>query len=486
MLESMGPAACFRCDWVGRSGAAACPHCGAPLHRPDAPADGTRPAWADGRAPVRVPRGPNVPRILPGEAPRRSFPDEHADLPADGGAEPPVEVQPATLEVGALDAVPAPSGRRLRALASIVVLSLVVAGLAVGWSRWRPERPSAPAAAEPRLFSPTGTIVFVADAGRLHKERSLWLLDLETRRLRPGPLVPQIDDLQASAAGPGWLAYSRTEAGGSRSAWILRGSSFDVRPERVAHGDLVAWGPEARVVAVARDRAAGEGTCARRTTLWRVDVATGARERAVARDRCGRLLSLGATPLSTYYSRAIGGKVNVFRSGPGFDRRVLSDFLLLSASPAGSLLVARTDRPEDFRIGPIGSREAILGMRTTVVGAEVFWRARGGPVPIHDRGMNLSVERMLTWSADGMRAVVLAELDDRFGILLVDASPGPGVRELTDLGRASGGTDAVFGADGTIYLVTGGVLYAVVDGERIPLIRHRGAPRLVGPLAWMP
>lgn len=483
----MGLAACFRCDWEGRSGAATCPRCGASLHRPDAPAADTRPAWADGRAPVRVPRGPNVPRVLPGETPRGSFSDDHAALPADGGPELPVDVQPAILEVGAPEAVPAPSsGRGLRALASIVVLALVVAGLAVGWSRWWPERPSAPAAVEPAVFSPTGTIVFVGDAGRLHKERSLWLLDLETRRLRPGPLVPRIDDLQASAAGPGWLAYSRTEDGGIRSAWILRGSSFDVRPERVADGDLVAWGPEARVVAVARDRAAGDGTCARRTTLWRVDVATGARERAVPRDRCGRLLSLGATPLSTYYSRASGAKVNVFRSGPGFDRRVLSDFLLLSASPAGSLLVARTDRPEDFRIGPVGAREAILDMRTTVVGAEVFWRARGGPVPIHDRGMQLSVERVLAWSADGLRAVVLAELDDRFGILLVDASPGPGVRELTDLGRATGGTDAVFGADGTIYLVTGGALYAVVDEERVPLIRHRGAPRLVGPLAWMP
>lgn len=428
-----------------------------------------------------------MPRVLPGEAPRISSAGESVDEPGGGLAEPPTEVESAILDVGVLDAgSPASSRRRARSLASILVLSLVVGALAVGWSRLRLERPSAPASPERQAFAPTGTLVFVGDAGRLRRERSLWLLDLSTRRLRPGPLVSEMDELQASAAGPGWLAYSRTETDGSRSAWILRGASSDVRPELVARGDLVAWGPEARIVAVARDRAAGDGTCTRRTTLWRLDVATGARERAVPRDRCGRLLSLGATPLSTYYSRAKERKVHVFRSGPGFDRRVLSDFLLLSASPAGSLLVARTDRPDDFRIGPIGAREAVLEMRATVVGAEVFWRARGGPVPIHDRGMSLAVERVLAWSPDGLRAVVLAGLEDRFGIFLVDASPGPGVREVTDLGRATGGTDAVFAADGTIYLVTGGALYAVVDGERVPLVRHRGAPRLVGPLAWMP
>ena len=34
-------ATCFRCDWVGETGRAACPSCGAPLYRP-APRDPER------------------------------------------------------------------------------------------------------------------------------------------------------------------------------------------------------------------------------------------------------------------------------------------------------------------------------------------------------------------------------------------------------------------------------------------------------------
>jgi hypothetical protein len=114
----------------------------------------------------------------------------------------------------------------------------------------------------------------------------------------------------------------------------------------------------------------------------------------------------------------------------------------------------------------------------------VYWRGRGGPAPVGSGGF--VADRVLAWSGDGSRALVVGDLASAPGVYLTDAVPGG--EERLDLvspmtGAVTGGT---FAADGTAYFVMNGRVLTTRGGTAAPLEMPGDAPAPAGPIVWMP
>jgi len=337
---------------------------------------------------------------------------------------------------------------------------------------WRDASRGRPALPAPHL---TGTLVYAARGPAGNGER-LYALDLGSGRLSRGPLVREITDLAASSAEPGWLSLLA-----GRRAYEVRGQRSDQAPVLVAAGDRLSWTPGASaVVAQTRERPTNGGCPI--STISVTDVLYGSPHVLYRQRECSGVLAVGSDQTGLVYltlTASLGSAVYLVGS-KGLDL-LLPGYGMLSVSPVGAMIV----EPQMPLLGegPLPSP-----------GAALFWRGRGGVLPIASQGRGLSVERVLAWSPDGSIAVVLGTMDVTRSLWLVRAGPGEGARVPLRIGPplpaflpedAAGGPDAAVAADGSIYFSAGGHVFVWQGGHRTLVPLPPGAPEPAGPVAWL-
>jgi hypothetical protein len=214
--------------------------------------------------------------------------------------------------VGRPEALATGSPRRpSRAVAGVVVITLV--GLVIGLRAWEPERaPSvAPGSVSDVAAPPAGRLAYVAahDDGQ-----RLWVVDLASGAVRPGPEVEDVLDLvDLSEAHARWLGVETSTAGGSVRAIAFRGLDREVEATTLARGERIAWGPGGASLVVAADVPTA-GRC-RHIRIDLVTVRTGGIQRGRDADVCGPLLSLGRSAAATYFTAETEDGIGTFFSG---------------------------------------------------------------------------------------------------------------------------------------------------------------------------
>ncbi len=412
----MTQAICFRCEWRGRAVRRRCPSCGATLHRP---------------------RG------------RDARVDSAEDAPGrrSGG----FSRAPRGVAFGLAVVL---------ALASVVTIELLAA-----------DDPP-PEASSTDLGS--GTLVYLVAAGE--GPASLWLFDLSTGVVQPGPVVPrrteQLVDL--SGAGHGWVGLEHRARRGRVVAAAVEGLGAAADVVRLGRGDLVAWGPRGASLVFARNGRHGSHGCAPvRISLVNVVSRT---ERWALDDPgfCGPVLALSRSAAATYFTAASGDRLSVYLTGSvGVPHLMFEGLGMISAAPPSAFLLANGR-------GSVGG-EARLRPRTLL-----GWKGIGGPVAVGRDGEDLVLRRILAWSPDGARAAVVGSVGGRRGVFVLEAGSGADPRTPSYVMAPASGVDATFDAEGRLYLSVGGRIVVVRDSSRADLPLPRGAPRPTGPIVWIP
>jgi len=437
-------AVCFRCDWEGEAAGSGCPRCAAPLYRPPDP-------LAKPPPPAARPKPASIP-------PATLRPVEES---------PSLDLSAERLSERRADRHAVRHPRRTVAIAVAVA---VLAG--VLW--WRDSSRKAPALADLRL---AGTLVY-ASYDRSGLNERLFLLDLKTGRLRQGPLVRPITDLVASRAGPGWLGLL---AGGY--AYVLQGTSPSSPPVLLGVGDRMAWGPGAETLVQQVVGRSANQDCPL-AIISQTDVRLGGSQVLYEEPVCDGVQSVGLDQAGAVYltlSAAAGSAVNLV----GYKRLhlLLPGYGMLSVSPVGDMIVE--------------PQVALAGQGLVpLTGASLYWRGRGGPIPIAGPRGHLEVEQVLTWAPDGEFAVVLGSLGGIRSLWTVEAGPGESRRRPTRIGPRlgpepviargrEGDPDATVAPDGTVYFTAEGHLFVYRHGKRSRVPLPTDAPEPAGPVAWL-
>ena len=314
-----------------------------------------------------------------------------------------------------------------------------------------------------------GSLVYLTRFDRL------WVVDLRAGGAGPGPRVPkgtrELVDL--SGAAPGWIGIEQAREGRVWAA-VVRGVVPDADIAGLGRGDLVAWGPNGTSLVLARNgHVQGKGCAPVRMNL--VTVATG-REEAALDDPgfCGPMLSLSRSSAATYFTSASGGRLAVYLTGEVGVPHLMFDGLgvLSAAPPSAFLLNARTAQ------GTLDERPG----RGTLLG----WKGIGGPITVGDGTDALTVERILSWSPDGSRVVLVGALGQRQGVFVLSAGAGTGPRVPRFVMPAGGTMDATFDDAGSLYLSVDGRIFVDRGGVLSRLELPEGAPAPGGPIVWIP
>lgn len=322
-------------------------------------------------------------------------------------------------------------------LAAVAVVVLVVALVLA------PGSGPAPSRSGPRL---EGTLVYVSEGSGKAGDQ-LWRVDLARGCLAPGPIVPEVSDLVALGR-TGWLGLTTLAADGRWEAYLLRSVHPSAEPVLVARGDRFAWTAEGARLVVARSAVRpGSPGCSVRFTLRAVDLRTLV-ETALVR-HCGTLVGLWADGRSvSYLRRHLGLQALRLSHGGG---------------------------------GPVPHGQALFtilssGFRPVGAGA-----GRGGGPGIWPAGS----EGWMLLRVDGDRAWALLGEAEGVWVLRAWATPELGLERegIAPLGEPAG---AAATPGGTAYLSEEGGLYALAGGQRTSIPLPRGAPRPVGPVAWVP
>jgi hypothetical protein len=360
----------------------------------------------------------------------------------------------------------------VRGLAGFGVALLLIVGVG---SRLLSSTSAGPVAPSPRAtVSAAGTLVYVSDEGAPSGREVVWTLDLATDEARRGPVIPSAVDLfDASYAGPGWIGLDASAPDGGTRAFLLRGTSPSVVPDRLAAGDLLAWGPGGRSLAIAH-RGEPDGAGCRRIWINVVTVQTGLSQRVLDDRSCGDVRSLGRGWTATYLTWVRPGRTEVEYAGvSGVRHPVLPGYDLLSVSPNSDFLGAPATGERRGR------------------GAVLFWRGHGGPLQLGTAQGQLVITRVLCWAPDGSRALVEGQLLATRGLFQIEGGPGPtsSRREPSFLvgpvpDRLS--TSATYASDGSLYLSIAGRLFRYRDGGSREIALPVGAPPPSGPIVWLP
>lgn len=455
----MSAAVCFRCDWEGSTRRDACPRCGARLHR-EAPAGGKK----------RV-RTSRPAAGTPGEPPAGSGavgedPDRASRIGSPPGP----------------SSTPRRSSTPVRALAAMAAAAVV---LGVLWTRVPPPAASGPLAAPSPTGPPAspGILVYAARALGSPGRSVLWYLDLSTGRALPGPTVPApIELVDASLAGPGWLGVTTVGPRGNLVASIVKGTLLSELPIRIGSGDLVAWGPQGKDVAIAQQGPVRHGCHRASIEVIGLD---GSDSRILdERHLCGDLLSLGRDGAFTYFTRVADGRTFISSFGLGLTRTVLPGRGLLSVSPASDFLLVAPPPSHPVHVRPVGGRapDIVSGPARAVS----YRRATGAgpPAPYRSGGRALDGDRVLAWSPDSSRAAVVGRLGTDHGIFLVNTGAGDVRRVPVLMVRGRDRLGAAFTPTGAVYLASGGHLYRYTEWLSSVVLATGGPPS--GPMAWLP
>jgi hypothetical protein len=418
----MSPAVCFRCDWQGRARGRTCPSCGAPLYR--------------------RPREPE-PSVASDPDPDR---DEHVPRSLPPGLSIGIALVLAVAVVVAIELFPQPTSA-----------------------------PRASASDQDRVAADeqvrAGSLVYLTESD------GLWVVDLQAGGAGPGPGVPggtrELVDL--SGAGPGWIGIERAAGGPRVSASVVRGVDTNADRVSLGHGDLVAWGPGGTSLVFARNGHAHGRECAP-VRIALVTVAT-RREQWALDDPgfCGPVLSLSRSSAATYFTSASGDRLSVYLTGAvGVPHLMFDGLGVLSAAP-----------PSAFLLNAHAAQDT-LGQRPSRGGTLLGWKGIGGPITVGDGTNVLTVERTLSWSADGSRVALVGTLGDREGVFVLSAGAGTGPRVPRFVMPGARGIDATFDASGGLYVAVEGRIFVERGGVLSRLAIPGGAPPPAGPIVWIP
>jgi hypothetical protein len=422
----MSAATCFRCDWEGSAHGRACPICGAPLYRPRAKAEPLR----DGEEPSE-----------PDRRPRRSLPPG--------------------VPIGVALAI---------ALALVVAIERVpqhATGKGTGSAN---QHRDATVAA-----SGSGTLVYLAASGA--GRPPLWIVDLNGGGAGPGPVVPartsELVDL--SGAEPGWIGLERAGRDDRVSAAVVHGTQEDADIVGLGHGDLVAWGPGGTSLVFARNGHSTRIGCAP-VRISLVTIASSREEWALNDPGfCGPVLSLSRSAAATYFTAASGDRLSVYLTGAvGVPHLMFDGVGVLSAAPPAAFLLSHGEAQQ--------SLDEHRGRGGTLLG----WKGIGGPISVGDGENMLTVDRILSWSADGSLAALVGTLGGRHGVFVLPAGSGTGPRVPRFVMPAGGVLDAAFGPLERLYVTTDDGILVDHAGSLVRLPVPEDAPAPAGPIVWMP
>jgi hypothetical protein len=299
----------------------------------------------------------------------------------------------------------------------------------------------------------------------------LWTWDPRTGTVTQGPALNDevVHLISAQGALAGWLGVTTRRTDSMLEASILRTQTPTARPEHLFVADRVAWGPDGASVVAARFGGVSDGCYASlRVDRERLDL--GRRETTYRRSRfCGEIPSLGQTFATTYITVRNATGTGIFFLGNGDPHEALHGWSLISTSPTSDLLV----RP--------------AGADATAEGAALFWRGAERPEPYRGgaTGGVVLVDRVLSWTTAADGALVVATVDGRSGLYLLDTTPG-GDRVPRYVGVLREPVAAAPMFDGSIYIASGGRLLRWSQERLTEVALPDGAPRPSGPIAWLP
>lgn len=431
---------CLRCDWSDATRAKACPRCGTTLYRAAPPRTATHPSPETA---ARSRRFRAEGRHVRERPPRRPVLPEWAR----GGA-------------------------GMAAVLVVAVTAVVVIGGHTPSAFPGPESPSASSSsAAPGL---DGVLIYTAPEGPSHDR--LWVWDLAAGSVHRGPLLPKVLSLVNAYRSPdAWLGAA-VEHGEGEQALLVRLWGASDRPDVVATGDRVAWGPGGLDVTAAS--IVGNGTCgplAVRTVMPAFTLSRNARAGRV----CGavRTVGRGSASGAPYVDVLGGGTSSIFQVDGSRRQPVLADHVLLGVSPNDDLLV------EPFScIGPGAgpTTSSCPGMGTLRTSAQPP-RARlrlpkGGP---------FLMESLAAWSSDGRSAYVVGTLHDIHGVYVVHLSDAglPSTPRLVWQSLAPDERVALTDS-GRVILARDGIV-SLMSPSGPAVLDRPGGPTPQGPIVWM-
>lgn len=418
---------CLRCDWSGRTRDRDCPSCGARLFTAPGATSTEQPRRARTR---RTRHERDEPLVERSAAASR---EERGTRPALPGWLPVVAVL---------------------ALAAAVVVFV---------------QQHTPAPAEP-VAGLSGRLVYASSPVRGLSQ--LWVWDLSTNTLQPGPTVREpVELVDASEVRPGWVGVTSALPHGERGSLIRFLTPSDL-PDTLVTGNLVTWSAGGATVTSASLRGDPCGRLRVRSYVLTVEE----HSLRLGMSFCGRLVSLGRD-ISTPYLSLVAQRApspSIAEVGTDALHGLVRGFVALSVSRAGDLLVVRASK--GYEVGSAPPRDLAL-----VYGAP---RPRH-PIPYGTPGHALVAERVLCWDEGATRAFILGSVDGVRGVYAIDIGPGtdpkvPVLLTATDAVHVA--ATATSGAD--VIVALDGHLVAIRDGGLVPLDLPDGAAPVVGPILW--
>jgi hypothetical protein len=435
-------AMCFRCDWVGETGGAACPSCGAPLYRP---------ARRDEEHHTAPP---------PPSAMEIERPEHEAVAPPSGGR-------------------PVTSSPRAVLLIAGAVFSLIAFLLARGGLDPDPGSEPPPSAVPQETG---GRLIYTVPAG--DGMARVWRWNLLSDEVVKGPLIREpVALVNIRSAGYGWLGVTSDGGSGVRVASLLDSLEADAATEPIGRGDIVTWTRQGGTVLLV-ERGPVLGRCRRVVDVTAVNVELRGRETVLHDTICGDVLSVGRTSLGYFLTIVGEDGVNVVGAGYEDAGVLLRDHGVIDVSPGGHMLVtpAAEFLPEpSSEAQPDESPLRVSGMAAR-------YRLFGGPpVDLLADAAPLRIERVLAYADAGTRALVIGsqgpDADALWEVPIGIAGTVPSIPRY--IVGVHGFTAAAYAGDGTAFVFTDGRLWHLRDHRLAALDIPEGAPSPAGPLAWI-
>jgi len=338
--------------------------------------------------------------------------------------------------------------------------AVVVAVAAVAFVTIQRFTPSPPAPT-------TGLDGFLVYAGGDGDQERLWIWNLATDTIQPGPVLTATPSSIVSlyAVENSWVGLTMPGAAHGAEAQVLRSADPSAQPVTIAHGGSVAWQDGGLFLSSTRSEVAHG--CFRRVVVGTLSVSDRIGRHTSPFLLCGKVVGLFRDSLSPYLETVRSGAFElwrVFKDGPS---PLVRGYEPLGASQNGDFLVR--------------SSSGRAGMYYPSTSTE------NRPVMIKLRGNALVVSRLLTWSVDGNVAYVFGSIGGVEGVFAVTVGPRrePGAPTLVvrtsaiDVAASVTVTNDVYVmADGTLRFVHEGAVTSV-------LTPPAGVPPPTGPLLWV-
>jgi len=400
----MAAKVCLRCDWSGSTSSSACPRCGASLF-------------------------------------------------ARGGASP--SATPAPEDPGS-DA----STRRLwRGWMATVLVVVVTAAAFVTIQFLTPSK------APPHAPTTTGFQGYLVYAAPDEGEQRLWIWDLATGTVQPGPAIHAAPSALVStyAVEDTWMGMTVPTGIGTSAATVLRSADASADPVELGEGQLVAWPDGGAFVSILRsDPVAG---CREHLQVTTESLVTRVSVRSLNRDVCGHAIGLLRDGTFTYVTIR-GATTSIDRVSGRRLTSVLKGYLPLGVSTNGDFLVRTPDGRAGMYYPTVGTKRATM-------------------ITLHHQPLRAS--RLLAWSTDGNIAYVLGAVGGVAGVYAVTVGPRPepGTPALI-FGTHSRHVAASITSTNDLFLLVDGIVRYVHDGSlENALPPPPGAPVPAGPLLWV-